>query len=61
MQARLCEKAGDYERAANYYQEARSLLVEAIPQDLQEELLTRAAALRSRTQPPIGAGPRIDR
>jgi hypothetical protein len=61
MQARLCEKAGDDERAANYYQEAQGLLVEAIPRDLQDGLLERAAALRARSRQPIEPPPRIGR
>jgi hypothetical protein len=61
VQARLCEKAGDYERAANYYQEGQSLLVEAIPRERQEELLGRAAALRAKSRRPIEPPARIGR
>ncbi len=44
--ARLCEKAGDWSRAGNYYVEAQSLLARAIPMDKQIELLARAARVR---------------
>lgn len=50
MQARLCEKAGEYERAANYYYEAHELLIEAIPREQLDDLLARSTALRAKAQ-----------
>jgi tetratricopeptide (TPR) repeat protein len=49
-QARLCEKAGEYEHAANYYYEAHELLIEAIPREQLDELLARSTALRAKAQ-----------
>ena len=45
-QARLCEKAGDWSTAANYYAEAQGMLAPAIPMDKQLDLLAGAARLR---------------
>jgi tetratricopeptide (TPR) repeat protein len=47
MQARLCEKAGEYERAANYYYEAHEGLIQAVPRAQLDELLARSTALRA--------------
>ena len=50
MQARLCEKAGEYERAANYYYEAHQGLIQAVPQKQLDDLLARSTALRAKAQ-----------
>jgi hypothetical protein len=50
MQARLCEKAGESERAANYYYEAHELLIQAVPQKQLDDLLARSTALRAKAR-----------
>jgi hypothetical protein len=52
-QARQCERAGDFQRAANYYREATGILERALPEDKRNLLLSRADSLRGRSGFPI--------
>ena len=47
--ARRCEAVGEYERAANFYEEGTRLLDGALPRARAEELLRHAEQVRSRT------------